>query len=334
MSDEMDFSAARAGALDALSNSTPAETPAPTPTPEPAAVTPSPEPTATPASEVATPAKTYKVKVDGEEMEVPEDELLNGYSRTAKFTKNMMQLAEQRKAFEAQVQQAQEREKAINEFFRDPQNIVRYYESVTGQKLTPAQAQAAIAANTPPVPGADEFATVSTVQQLAAKEAADKAKALEQQVAERLQQSVQQTQRWTQEQIQKAQIEAEQSRKAVEYHGEINSTVSSLLDQFPVLKAVDDIENILCFDAQRMDPSSLVEAKAALLNVAKARAEKLEAQFTERMKQTAVQQTKLSTQGIEPPGGTAPQTPPTSFKLGDKALSAAVADYIAKASKK
>lgn len=334
MPDDFDLSVASKGAFDALSNPTPPEAPAPVPPADPATPPPSPEAPVTPAPVVAT--KTYKVKVDGQEVEVPEDELLNGYSRTAKFTKSMMELAEQRKTFETERQQAAEREKAINEFFRDPQNIVRYYESVTGQKLTPAQATAVVAANTPapPTPGSDEFATISTVQQLAAKEAAEKAATLQQQVATELQRTVQETQKWTATQIQKAQIEADQQRKAVEYHGEINTTVSSLLEQFPVLKAVDDIENILCHDAQRMDPTSLAEAKAALLNVAKARSEKLEAQFTERLKASAVQQTKLQTQGTEPPGGTAPQAAPTAFKLGDAGLSAAALDYMNKAAKK
>ncbi len=48
--------------------------------------------------------KTFKVKVDGEEVEVTEDDLLNGYSRTADYTKKTQALAEQRKAFEAEQQ--------------------------------------------------------------------------------------------------------------------------------------------------------------------------------------------------------------------------------------
>lgn len=47
------------------------------------------------------PAK-YRVKVDGEEVEVDHDELLKGYSRTAAFTKKSMALAEEKKSFEAE----------------------------------------------------------------------------------------------------------------------------------------------------------------------------------------------------------------------------------------
>ncbi len=45
---------------------------------------------------------TYKVKVGKEEVEVPLDELISGYSRTADYTKKTQEVAEQRKAVEAE----------------------------------------------------------------------------------------------------------------------------------------------------------------------------------------------------------------------------------------
>ena len=48
------------------------------------------------------PSQTYTVKVDGQEIEVDLDELRNGYSRQQAYTKRSMELAEQRKAFEAE----------------------------------------------------------------------------------------------------------------------------------------------------------------------------------------------------------------------------------------
>ena len=47
-------------------------------------------------------AKTFRVKVGNEEVEVSEDELLSGYSRTADYTKKTQALAETRKAVEAE----------------------------------------------------------------------------------------------------------------------------------------------------------------------------------------------------------------------------------------
>jgi hypothetical protein len=72
------------------------------------------------------PKPRYKAKVDGEEVEVELDELINGYQRTADYTKKSQALAEQRKAIEAERQHLeqvkQEREayaqrlKAIDNF--------------------------------------------------------------------------------------------------------------------------------------------------------------------------------------------------------------------------
>lgn len=45
--------------------------------------------------------RTFTVKVNGQEIEVTEDELLNGYSRQQDYTRKSQELAERRKAFEA-----------------------------------------------------------------------------------------------------------------------------------------------------------------------------------------------------------------------------------------
>jgi hypothetical protein len=58
--------------------------------------------------EASEPTPTYRVKVDKEEIEVPLDELLKGYSRTADYTKKTQELAETRKAVEAERQRIQE----------------------------------------------------------------------------------------------------------------------------------------------------------------------------------------------------------------------------------
>lgn len=58
--------------------------------------------------EVEEQPEVYTVKVDGEEFEVTQDELLSGYSRTKSFTKRSMELAEQRKAFEQEAEQVKQ----------------------------------------------------------------------------------------------------------------------------------------------------------------------------------------------------------------------------------
>jgi len=50
----------------------------------------------------------YRVKIDGEEFDVPLDELRNGYSRQQHFTKQSQKLAEEKKVFATEFQQVQE----------------------------------------------------------------------------------------------------------------------------------------------------------------------------------------------------------------------------------
>jgi len=54
------------------------------------------------------PTPTYRVKVGKEELEVPLDELLKGYSRTADYTRKTQEIAETRKAVEADRQKIEE----------------------------------------------------------------------------------------------------------------------------------------------------------------------------------------------------------------------------------
>jgi hypothetical protein len=58
--------------------------------------------------EESEPTPTYKVKVGKEELEVPLDELLKGYSRTADYTRKTQEIAETRKAVEAERQKIEE----------------------------------------------------------------------------------------------------------------------------------------------------------------------------------------------------------------------------------
>lgn len=52
--------------------------------------------------------KTFTVKIDGKEVQVPLSELLNGYQRQSDYTKKTMEASQQRKEADAVVQQAQQ----------------------------------------------------------------------------------------------------------------------------------------------------------------------------------------------------------------------------------
>ena len=70
--------------------------------PEPEAGTETPDTPATPETPV------YKVRVEGEDLEVPLDELIKGYSRTADYTRKTQAVAEVRKQAEAEAQAVRE----------------------------------------------------------------------------------------------------------------------------------------------------------------------------------------------------------------------------------
>jgi hypothetical protein len=64
------------------------------------------------AEEAPPTGQTFRVKIDGEEVEVPLDELLKGYSRTADYTRKTQAIAEARKQAEAELNLArQERQR-------------------------------------------------------------------------------------------------------------------------------------------------------------------------------------------------------------------------------
>jgi len=81
----------------------------------------------------------YYVKVDGEEQEVTLDELRNGYQRQADYTRKSQALAEQRKAYEANLQAIQsEREQysqALEMMAAQQKNELAQYENIDWKTL-------------------------------------------------------------------------------------------------------------------------------------------------------------------------------------------------------
>ena len=81
----------------------------------------------------------YYIKVDGQEQEVTLDELRNGYQRQADYTRKSQALAEQRKAYEANLQAIQsEREQysqALQLMSTRQQNELAQYENIDWKAL-------------------------------------------------------------------------------------------------------------------------------------------------------------------------------------------------------
>jgi hypothetical protein len=117
MSIQQGLSALRATRDQDAAPAPPAPPPAAPPPPAEAPQAPPPEqpqeppqeaPPEQPEGEPAPPEQTYKVKVGGEERDVALSELLAGYSRNSDYTQKMQAVSEQRRAAEAEIQQAQQ----------------------------------------------------------------------------------------------------------------------------------------------------------------------------------------------------------------------------------
>jgi len=80
--------------------------------PPEATAEPEPQPEAAAEPQAQEEDTTVTVKIDGKDVEVPLSELKNGYQRQADYTRKTMEAAEQRKAAEAQIAQAQQERQA------------------------------------------------------------------------------------------------------------------------------------------------------------------------------------------------------------------------------
>ena len=209
----------------------------------------------------------------------------------------------------------------VNELLSNEENVARYYEFLTGKKLTPAQ-QARVEAGQTPTPGggnSDEVATLKEAEQLARTQADNIRQQIEAEMLEKLARA----QQLTAEQTQALIHQAETQRTAVAYQQDISTAIDALSTEFPILSEAYDkqeIEDLLCKDVMRLEPKTLADAKSLLKDAAKSRAERLEKAMGERLKVAAVTKQNLAN-GIEPKGGTpVPSVSPAKHKLGDKAL--------------
>jgi hypothetical protein len=102
------------------------DTGAPAPTPTDAGT---PAPTQTPAE--------YEVKVNGQSMKVPLDELIKGYQRQSHYTREMQALAAQREQL-GMIPKYQAALREAQSFLGDEGRIATYYQQKFGKQLTAA----------------------------------------------------------------------------------------------------------------------------------------------------------------------------------------------------
>lgn len=248
--------------------------------------------TSAPASTPSTPAPTpqddlWEVKVNNRTFKVPREELIAGYQRQQDYTRKTMELAEQRR-------QADQIRREYEQFRNEREEIKRFLQDPAAMQEYLRQVQI-----TPETP-----LTAAHLQSLQQQQAV----AMEQRMAQMAQ-------------------ELEVRQLAGQYSTEINASIEAAMKQFPELRSVRRMEQILREEVGERRPSTLEEAKQLFLAVAKEQSDSLRA-FAEAEKKRAVAQAATLNNGIEPPGGTGIQPAPQKFKLGSEDLRKAFEDSL------
>lgn len=244
-------------------------------------------------SQAVSAPEMYEVKVNGQTIKVPLDELRNGYSRQRDYTEKTMKLSQERDSWSQKEQQYQKQLSEVQQFLSDPR---------VQQALR--QLQAGVTDPSQPM-------TQEQMLQLQSQEAQRQQAMLEQRMAQMSQ-------------------ELEVRTLAAHYSTEIDSTLKGLLDKHSVLQDIDGIEELLRRDVASREPANLQEAKQLFAEAAQMRADRIMSRFQTQQKQNAAEQAKLVRNGIET-GGVRPEIvpPEKKFKLGTSDLfQAAVQDLM------
>lgn len=234
--------------------------------------------------------KTYKVKVNGEELTVTEADLLSGHMRHKDYTQKTQQIAEQQRAWAEREAQYQQTLQAYDAFLKDKAAVENYAKETFGiNPAAPVMEQPVI--SNPSAPTLADIAKIAAynAEQVRLSMAAEFAKELNSvktENAQRLQQS--------QEAVVRQNLATE-----------LDTHVSNLLKQHPLLTKFEDIAEDLMADATKRLPkgSNLDHAKAELTAAAERRVAVLQSMVTEDKKAAAIQAAKLKNGSPEPPGG-------------------------------
>lgn len=240
-----------------------------------------------------------EVMVDGEPEQLPWKEARSKISGGLKFTKNMQQVAAERKALEADraaIDQLRQENAEIKAFLQNPTAVVQY-----AQQLFGAVPEA------PPAQNGDEIATIADARAIAEQQAAAFAAQIERVTAE------------AEARAQQIQGEIEFRQQVARHAATVTSTLESIFKANPELTAIPDAEAIIRYNVVQMNPQSEQEAVEAFHQVANGIVEGLNKHFktTQKAQKIAAAKQKLETSTIEPPGGAAPQLKPNSFKEAD-----------------
>jgi hypothetical protein len=243
-----------------------------------------------------------EVTIDGEKQTVTLGEARNGYQRQAKFTKEMTALRTEQQAFEAtratQATMLQERDAMVN-ILRDPALLRQLIEQAHPDLLAAATG----AVETPDV---DDIATVGQVQAYM-QSAQQKLEAMQEGITAQLQTQAREiTQR------------IEDNHATAKLSAEINTTINSLFKEHPYIgKVIPNATDMLRWQVSQLNPKTAEEAVESFKTVFGGWVEDYKLAVAETNKTAVLTKQKLVKNNIQPPGGSAPQQQPASFKKSD-----------------
>lgn len=293
-----------------------------TPTPDPVVADKVPDVTTLPTADELDPElhgdRLVKVKVDGQWEVKPLKEIANGYSRTSHFTRQMQDLATQRKqveGYQTEYARLQAEQTQLRTFLNNPQAVYQFLQQSAPALFEQAQQ---------PLQGdPDEIATVQQARQLVDYQASQ------------MQQRMQQMEAQMNVKLQQTTQEIENRRETAVYIDTLNSTVKDIFEKNPILSKVRLAEDIIRYEVAKMNPRTIVEAQEAFRTVAQGMVEDLDSGYAATSKTKVAAKAKLDSARIEPPGGSGPQIQPTqSYKRPDgtldwNKLKQAAADFVA-----
>lgn len=248
--------------------------------------------------------RLVRVKVDGQWEVKPLKDVVAGYSRTSHFTRQMQDLATQRKDFEgksSEFAKLQEERTQIQTFLKNPQLVYQFLQQSSPELFKTAQQ---------PITGADpnEIATVQQARDLVTTQ------------AQEFQQRLTSMEASMATKLTAVTKEIEDRRETAVHIETLNATVKDIFEKHPILSKVRLAEDIIRYEVAKMQPKTIAEAQEAFRTVAQGMVEDLNEGYAVTNKTKIATAAKLTTARIEPPGGSGPQIQPTDFKRADGTL--------------
>lgn len=252
------------------------------------------------------PTDLVEVEVGGELKTMPWSEARASIMRQQDYTRKAQQLAREREQFGAERTEmstaVQERD-AVVQLLRDEglmrQFLAKQFPSLLAQEQAIADASVGVDPN--------DIATVGQIEQARAE--------LNRQVAQ-VQQTLQQQAQSLTERVTQT---IEERQLAARLGGDVNATIKTLFTENPLVeKLIPNAEQLLRYEVMQMRPQNEAETLEAFKTVMGGWAENIKDAVAQSNKSAVVEKQKLSTNNIQPPGGSTviPQKLETPMKNG------------------